>query len=80
MTKTDRCEITGLPIAHDAPTPKNFWSYQAGRVPRVDDLPPGAFKGTQEQFEQLSPGMRREIERYAKQRLARQIMKHAGTP
>jgi hypothetical protein len=56
-------------IRKDLPTPKSFWTYQSDTpTPTVDQLPAGAFAGTQEQFEQLSPGMRREIERQAKRR------------
>jgi hypothetical protein len=43
-----------------------YWTYQAATpTPTVNDLPAGAFKGTQAQFETLSPGMRREILRAA---------------
>jgi hypothetical protein len=45
---------------------ERFWTYQPSfETPRVEDLPPGYFNGTQQQFEQLSPGMRREIARAA---------------
>ena len=44
---------------------ERYWSYRAPRPPTVGELPAGAFKGTQEQFSQLSPGMRREIQRQA---------------
>ena len=45
-------------------TPKSFWSYQSTeRTPDLADLPAGTFNGTQEQWESLSPGMRREIAR-----------------
>lgn len=45
---------------------KHFWSYQSDSpTPTVDQLPPGAFEGTQADFEKLSPGMRREILRSA---------------
>ena len=54
------------PINYRGSTPKSFWSYQSDTpTPRVEDLPPGAFKGTQDDFEKLSPGMRREIARSA---------------
>jgi hypothetical protein len=53
--------------ASDAQTPKNFWSYQSSEpTPHVSELPAGWFKGTQTEWEQLSPGMRREIARQAK--------------
>lgn len=43
-----------------------YWTYHSNEpTPTVADLPPGVFKGTQHQFEQLSPGMRREILRSA---------------
>jgi len=42
-----------------------YWTRKAPPIPEVHDLPPGTFNGTQEQFEQLSPGMRREILRSA---------------
>ncbi len=45
---------------------EKYWTYKpASRTPSVSDLPKGAFKGTQEEFSRLSPGMRREIERSA---------------
>ncbi len=44
---------------------ESYWSFRAERPPTVDELPPGAFKGTQKEFSSLSPGMRREIERQA---------------
>ena len=51
---------------------ESYWTYKpASRTPTVDELPPGAFRGTQEQFSQLSPGMRREIERQALRAAAR---------
>jgi hypothetical protein len=44
-----------LPPSERPPTPKSFWSYQA-------PTPPGPpLHMTQDQWEQLSPGMRREI-------------------
>lgn len=51
------CEISGLPINWDAPTPKSFWTYQA-------PTPPAApAHMTTAEWESLSPGMRREIAR-----------------
>lgn len=45
-------------------TPKSFWTFQSDTpTPKVTDLQEGAFKGTQDDFEELSPGMRREIAR-----------------
>jgi len=47
----------------------SFWSYQSSTpTPHVSDLPDAALLGTQEQFEQLSPGMRREILRTAQKK------------
>lgn len=57
--------IHSLLRGRTASTPKGFWTYQAETPPTVDQLPPGAFNGTQAEFEQLSPGMRREIARTA---------------
>jgi hypothetical protein len=56
------------PKIRSGPTPKSFWSYQAPDTPSVSDLPKGAFKGTQQEFESLSPGMRRELARSFKQK------------
>ncbi|HVQ43811.1 MAG TPA: hypothetical protein VMT30_02500 [Candidatus Saccharimonadia bacterium] len=42
--------------------------YYSEAVPTVYDLPDGCFKGTQEDFEKLSPGMRLEILRDWKRR------------
>jgi hypothetical protein len=51
------------PAPEPPPTPRDFWSYQAPEPPKVSELPKGAIKEgtTQAQFEQLSPGMRREM-------------------
>lgn len=45
--------------------PEKYWTYQAGDIPEVDDLPPGTFRGTEKDWQSLSPGMRREIYRQA---------------
>ena len=51
--------------------PASYWTYQPCEpTPTVDDLPPGAFAGTQAEFETLTPGMRREIARSARKRNA----------
>jgi len=50
---------------------EDYWTFRAPPTPDVADLPVGTFAGTQEQWEQLSPGMRREI--------ARQLVKGAPT-
>lgn len=45
-------------------TPSSFWTYQAGTpTPDFDEIPAGAFSGTRDGWESLSPGMRREIVR-----------------
>lgn len=42
----------------------SFWSYQAASdTPRFESLPEGCFSGSKDQWESLSPGMRREIVR-----------------
>lgn len=57
------------PTILNKPTPKSFWSYQASSpTPSIHDLPEGTFKGTQREWESLSPGMRREIARQASQK------------
>jgi hypothetical protein len=41
---------------------ENYWTYKSSfPTPSFEGLPAGCFKGTQKQFESLSPGMRREI-------------------
>lgn len=41
---------------------ESYWTYKSSfQTPSFDALPVGCFKGTQKQFESLSPGMRREI-------------------
>lgn len=47
-----------------------YWTYQASsETPDYANVPDGAFRGTREQWESLSPGMRREIVRsFLKQR------------
>lgn len=50
--------------------PESYWTYKAPPTPTFDELPDGAFKGTEADWHSLSPGMRREIvrqyERYVK--------------
>ena len=59
-------------------TPKSFWTYQACEpTPTVNDLPAGTFNGTQDQWETLTPGMRREILRDANRRVALALSKAA---
>jgi hypothetical protein len=51
---------------------KSFWSYQSEKpTPRVEHLPEGTFKGNQDDWERLSPGMRREIHRQAMRKAGR---------
>ena len=41
---------------------EKYWMYQSSfPTPSFDELPKGCFKGTEAQWFQLSPGMRREI-------------------
>lgn len=43
---------------------ESYWTYQSSfPTPSFAELPAGCFKGTEEQWFQLSPGMRREIVR-----------------
>lgn len=43
---------------------EKYWSYQSSfPTPSFGELPEGCFKGTEAQWHQLSPGMRREIVR-----------------
>jgi hypothetical protein len=46
-------------------TQEGYWSHKSPPTPTVNELPPGAFSGTQRDFESMSPGMRREIKRAA---------------
>jgi hypothetical protein len=48
--------------------PKSFWTYRASTpTPTIAELPQGACRGTQAEWEALSPGMRREIARTVQQ-------------
>ena len=51
---------------------ESYWTYKAGDIPDIEDLPEGTFAGTREQWVSLSPGMRREIYRSALRRLAKE--------
>lgn len=59
---------------------ESYWTYQSAFVtPTFEELPEGCFRGTEAQWHQLSPGMRREIVRSFKnlpdyQRLERQAL------
>lgn len=68
---------------------ESYWTYRTGPIPELSDLPAGAFEGTEQQWEQLSPGMRREIYRAAQRDAARLAYEadvrrrptyHDGTP
>jgi len=52
-------------------TNEEYWSYLAPRPPRVDELPAGTFTGTQDDWQKLSPGMRREIARQAEKKIVK---------
>lgn len=54
-------------------TQESYWTAKAGPTPTVNELPPGAFKGTQAEFESLSPGIRREIARTAEKMAAKTV-------
>ncbi len=59
---------------------ENYWTYQSSlSTPSFEELPEGCFGGTETQWSQLSPGMRREIVRSFKklpdyERLQRQAL------
>lgn len=48
---------------------EKYWSYRAPPTPEIKDLPPGSFKGSEKEWNQLSPGMRRTIWREAVKKL-----------
>jgi len=51
---------------------EKYWTYKASSpTPHVSQLPAGAFKGSQDDFSRLSPGMRREIQRQAERDAAK---------
>jgi len=41
----------------------SYWSYRAPPAPEYAEVPEGAFKGSENEWYALSPGMRREIVR-----------------
>lgn len=44
-----------------------YWTYKAATpTPKFDEIPKGAFRGTETEWQSLSPGMRREIVRQFK--------------
>ncbi len=47
---------------------ENFWGWKAPAPPEFEELPPGTFTGTAEQWKSLTPGYRREIYRDALRR------------
>ena len=59
---------------------EKYWTYQSSfPTPSFEELPEGCFGGTEAQWFQLSPGMRREIVRSFKkqpdyERLQRQVI------
>ena len=53
--------------------PKSYWTYQAGLIPEVHDLPEGAFNGDEAAWSRLSPGMRREVYRQAIKRAKQRL-------
>lgn len=48
---------------------ESYWTYKAPDTPEFSDLPPGAFAGTEQGWNSLSPGYRREIYKSAMKRL-----------
>lgn len=44
---------------------ESYWTYKTPDTPEFEDLPEGAFAGTKEGWQSLSPGYRREIYRSA---------------
>lgn len=42
---------------------ESYWTYKAPPTPEFSDLPEGIFAGTEEGWNSLSPGFRREIYR-----------------
>lgn len=49
---------------------EKYWSYKQPPIPELSDLPalPKVFNGNEDQWQSLSPGMRREIYRDAMKR------------
>ena len=47
-----------------------YWTYKAPEAPDWADLPEKCFAGTRDNWEQLSPGFRREIVRSFEKRAA----------
>lgn len=52
--------------------PETYWAYKQPPIPEVSDLPPGVFKGDENSWCSLSPGMRRTIWREATKRQERE--------
>lgn len=48
---------------------ESYWTYKAPDTPEFQDLPAGAFAGTEQGWNSLSPGYRREIYKSAIKRL-----------
>lgn len=55
--------------------PESYWTYKAAPIPDLCDLPPGTFAGTEDQWQSLTPGMRREIYRDAMRRVDKEKAK-----
>lgn len=53
--------------------PESYWEYKSGPIPTFEGLDPGVFKGTQKQWESLSPGMRQEIVRSHEKQAAKSV-------
>jgi hypothetical protein len=74
FTPSGLSEFVGQPVEMKDADEK-YWTYKGSSpTPTVAQLPAGAFKGTQEDFSTLSPGMRREIQRQAEREAAK--LKH----
>ena len=56
---------------------ETYWTYKTPPTPELSDLPPGSFAGTEQGFNSLSPGMRREIYRSAMKRQAATVAEDA---
>lgn len=50
-----------------------YWTYRAPDTPEFKDLPEGTFAGTEEGWNSLSPGYRREIYRSAIKKVQKEL-------
>jgi hypothetical protein len=48
---------------------ESYWTYKSPPIPEIKDLPEKTFMGTEQEWESLSPGMRRTIYNEAMKRL-----------